>query len=132
MRDKAFPKYIAFSFSLTFAAPQKCISYLLLFPALANVLENTALFGDILLRLPDITYKVRSYHQHSVEGRKRDSWLSSKLLCYTWISQKDKVKWDLKFFLWNLWCVKYWLKYTRCTKFSKNRIRITPPLPLLL
>lgn len=26
--------------------------------ALANVLENTALFGDILLRLPDITYKV--------------------------------------------------------------------------
>lgn len=80
LRDKAFPKYIAFSFSLTFAAPQKCISYLLLFPALANVLENTALFGDILLRLPDITYKVRSYHQHSVEGRKRfirDTWLSS-------------------------------------------------------
>ncbi|KAJ7389739.1 hypothetical protein OS493_029639 [Desmophyllum pertusum] len=28
--------------------------------ALANVLENTALFGDILLRLPDITYKVYS------------------------------------------------------------------------
>lgn len=26
--------------------------------ALANVLENTALFGDILLRLPDVTYKV--------------------------------------------------------------------------
>jgi len=28
--------------------------------ALGNVLENTALFGDILLRLPDITYKVYS------------------------------------------------------------------------
>jgi len=28
--------------------------------ALANILENTALFGDILLRLPDITYKVYS------------------------------------------------------------------------
>lgn len=28
------------------------------FSALGNVLENTALFGDILLRLPDITYKV--------------------------------------------------------------------------
>lgn len=27
---------------------------------LGNVLENTALFGDILLRLPDITYKVYS------------------------------------------------------------------------
>ena len=26
--------------------------------ALANVLENTALFGDILLRLPDITHEV--------------------------------------------------------------------------
>ena len=29
------------------------------FSALGNVLENTALFGDILLRLPDITYKVK-------------------------------------------------------------------------
>lgn len=28
--------------------------------ALGNILENTALFGDILLRLPDITYKVYS------------------------------------------------------------------------
>ncbi|KAK2563506.1 Coiled-coil domain-containing protein 134 [Acropora cervicornis] len=28
--------------------------------ALANILENTALFGDILLRLPDITHKVYS------------------------------------------------------------------------
>lgn len=28
--------------------------------ALANILENTALFGDILLRLPDITYEVYS------------------------------------------------------------------------
>ena len=27
--------------------------------ALANVLENTALFGDILLRLPDITHEVK-------------------------------------------------------------------------
>ena len=30
-----------------------------LFSALANILENTALFGDILLRLPDITHKVK-------------------------------------------------------------------------
>jgi hypothetical protein len=28
------------------------------FVALANILENTALFGDILLRLPDISHKV--------------------------------------------------------------------------
>jgi len=28
------------------------------FVALANILENTALFGDILLRLPDISHKI--------------------------------------------------------------------------
>ena len=28
--------------------------------ALAHVVENTAFFGDILLRLPDITHKVKS------------------------------------------------------------------------
>ena len=27
--------------------------------ALANVLENTALFGDILLQIPDITHEVK-------------------------------------------------------------------------
>lgn len=35
-------------------------SYDLMLPfvALANILENTALFGDILLRLPDISHKI--------------------------------------------------------------------------
>jgi hypothetical protein len=38
----------------------KTIHYNVLFPfvALANILENTAFFGDILLRLPDISHKI--------------------------------------------------------------------------
>jgi hypothetical protein len=38
----------------------KTIHYSVLFPivALANILENTAFFGDILLRLPDISHKI--------------------------------------------------------------------------
>ena len=35
-----------------------CYDLMLPFVALANILENTALFGDILLRLPDISHKI--------------------------------------------------------------------------
>jgi hypothetical protein len=36
------------------------IHYNMMFPfvALANILENTAFFGDILLRLPNISHKI--------------------------------------------------------------------------
>jgi len=37
------------------------------FVALANILENTAFFGDILLRLPEISYKIlTSKHEWEV------------------------------------------------------------------
>lgn len=39
----------------------RSFSHVLDISALALVLENTALFGDILLRLPDITHQVTHF-----------------------------------------------------------------------
>ena len=36
-----------------------CLTILFFISALAHVVENTAFFGDILLRIPDIAHKVR-------------------------------------------------------------------------